>query len=358
MLEARTVPAEVRVLIVDDSPVAREVLRALLESDAGIRVVGMAASGREAVDLTARLKPDLVTMDLVMPGMDGMEATQRIMADHPTPIVFLSAFFEREGSYSRDDALAAGALDVIEKPSHLPDVRWQSASASLRQRVRVLASVPVVRHIQGAGDRLPDPVPVAKSRAATTVVGIGASTGGPRVLDDVLSALPHDYSPAILVVQHMADGFMGALVETLRRRCVLSVKVAADGDRLHPGRVLIAPPDAHLTVRAGGRVCLDDGPPVSGFRPSIDVTFTSLARAYRGRSSGVLLTGMGTDGAGGLLAIRRAGGRTMVQDEASCVVFGMPRAAIEAGAAEQVLAPAGLTRQLLALHGRRRLRNR
>ncbi len=197
----------------------------------------------------------------------------------------------------------------------------------------------------------------AARRAATHVVAIGASTGGPKVLDDLLSSLPSGYGPAVIVIQHMADGFLPAMVESMRQRCALTVKVAKTGDRLESGHILFAPPSSHLTVFTNGRVQIEDSEPVRGFRPSIDVTFSSVARTWGSRASGVLLTGMGTDGAAGLLAIRLAGGTTLVQDEASCVVFGMPRAAIELGAAQHVLAPPELRRHLLALHRLRRGEN-
>jgi two-component system chemotaxis response regulator CheB len=215
--------------------------------------------------------------------------------------------------------------------------------------------VTVVRHIYGAAEReaLPEPRVAPRRRAETAVVAIGASTGGPRLLDDLLSALPGSYGPAVVVVQHMADGFLTGWLTALRQRCALELKVAEDGDRLHSGRVLFAPPASHLTVMAGGRVRLEEGAPVGGFCPSVDLAFATIAQVYGKRAAGVLLTGMGVDGAAGLLAIRRAGGVTMVQDEASCVVFGMPRAAIDLDAAQHVLPPAHLARRLLALHGRR-----
>ena len=344
----------VRVLIVDDSPVAREVLKSMLEADAGIRVIGMAGTGREAVELTARLKPDLVTMDLVMPGMNGMEATQHIMARYPTPILFFSSFLGPGGDYSRSDVLAAGALDIVEKPTPMLDPRWATAGA-LVQKVKSLAQVTVLRHIYGA-ERGARPVPrlAPRRRTEIAVVAIGASSGGPRLLDDLLSAMPADYGPAIVVVQHMADGFLTGWLTALRQRCALDLKVAEDGDRLQSGRVLFAPPASHLTVLSGGRIRIEGGEPVGGFCPSVDLAFASIAQVYGKRAAGVLLTGMGVDGAAGLLAIRRAGGVTMVQDEASCVVFGMPRAAIDLNAAQHVLPPARLTRRMLALHGRRR----
>ena len=351
-----TAATAVRVLIVDDSPVARAVLKDVLESDADIRVVGMAATGYEAVELTAMLRPDLVTMDLVMPGMDGMKATEEIMAHHPTPILFLSAFVGREGACTRSDVLAAGALDVVEKPSTMPDPQWESEADALVRKVKSLARVPVVTHMRRARrDSDPSRLVAVEARRAMPVVAIGASTGGPKVLEDVLSSLPAGYGASLVVIQHMADPFIGAMVTSLRRRCALTIRIAEAGDRLLPSTVLIAPPDAHLTVLAGGRVRIDAGPPVRGFRPSIDVTFASIARAYGSRACGVLLTGMGADGAAGLLTMREAGGTTLVQDEASCVVFGMPRAAIDLGAAQHVLPPAGLTRRLLALPRTRRV---
>jgi two-component system, chemotaxis family, protein-glutamate methylesterase/glutaminase len=353
-----TLPAaDVRVLIADDSVVVRRVMKQMLESEQGIRVVGMASSGQEAVELTARLRPDLVTMDLMMPGMDGLEATARIMAHHPTPVLFFSSYFGRDGLRSRFDALAAGALDVVEKPTVVPDERWDAQAGALVRKIKALAQVPVVAHIRGAhvvsGQR-----PRLASRAASPpraveVVAIGVSSGGPRVVDEILSAIPRDFALAIIVVQHMAEGFMPGLITWLQPRCPLPVKVAEEGDAIVAGAVLFAPDSAHMVVLPTGRVQLSAADPVNGLRPSVDVTFASVAGVYRARAAGILLTGMGSDGAAGLLAIRNAGGVTMVQDEASCVVFGMPRAAIQLGAAERVLSPAGLIDALKALHRER-----
>jgi two-component system chemotaxis response regulator CheB len=345
---------KIRVLIVDDSPVVREILVSLLESDPDIRVVGQASAGAEAVELTATLRPDLVTMDLMMPGMDGMEATKRIMARHPTPVLFLSAYFGSESGYTRADALAAGALDIMEKPALVPDWRWHAAAGPLIRRVKALSTVPVIAHIHGARRLLAQEDAQAHSDAfegpAADVVAIGASSGGPRVLEELLSTLPATYALGVLVVQHMTDGFTTSMLHWLQERCALPVRVAAEGDVVLPRRVLVTPDWSHLIVQHGGRIHLSDSEPVNGHRPSVDVTFASVAKVYGARSAGVLLTGMGSDGATGLLAIRQAGGVTLVQDEKSCVVFGMPRAAIELGAAQQVLPPAGLSRSLNALH--------
>jgi two-component system chemotaxis response regulator CheB len=188
---------------------------------------------------------------------------------------------------------------------------------------------------------------------AIDVAAIGVSSGGPRVLDQILPALPSDFALGLIVVQHMAEGFMPGLIEWLQRRCPLDVKVAQEGDAVLPGRVLFAPDSAHLVVLPSRRVTLSDADPVNGHRPSVDVSFESIARVYGVRAAGVVLTGMGSDGAAGLLAIREAGGVTMVQNEETCVVFGMPRAALQRGAAQRVLAPAGLVAGLTALHHER-----
>lgn len=344
---------QVRVLVVDDSAVTREVLSHLLNSDPDIRVIGQAATGAEAVEMTASLRPDLVTMDLLMPGMDGMEATRRIMARHPTPVLFLSSFFDKDGTYSRADAIAAGALDVVEKPALVPDDwRWQNAAGKLVQKVKSLSKVPVVAHIHGARKLLAQEAAQADSFSgpAADMVAIGASSGGPRVIEALLSGLPSTYALGIVVVQHMTDGFTTSMLRWLQERCALHVKVAEEGDAIVPRRVLFTPENAHLIVAIGGRVHLSDAEPVNGHRPSIDATFHSVAKVFGARSAGVILTGMGADGAQGLLAIRRAGGVTIAQDEASSPIYGMPRAAVELKAAQQVLPPAGIIRCLNALH--------
>ena len=281
----------VRVLVVDDSAVTREVLTALLNSDAEISVIGQAATGAEAVELTATLRPDLVTMDLMMPGMDGMEATRRIMARNPTPVLFLSSFFDKQGTYSRADAIAAGALDVVEKPALMPDWRWHNAAGKLVQKVKSLAKVPVVAHIHGARKLLAQEASQAEAFVgpAADLVAIGASSGGPRVIEALLSSLPPTYALGIVVVQHMSDGFTTSMLRWLRERCSLPIKVAEEGDAIIPRRVLFTPETSHLVVGIGGRVHLSDAAPVNGHRPSVDVTFQSVARVYGARCAGCVV---------------------------------------------------------------------
>jgi two-component system, chemotaxis family, protein-glutamate methylesterase/glutaminase len=344
---------------VDDSPVVRHALKRMLESDPSVRVIGMASSGGEAVELTAQLRPDLVTMDLVMPGMDGLEATARIMAYHPTPVLFFSSYFDHDGMYSRFDALAAGALDVVEKPTLVPDEHWDAHADALVRKVKSLAQVSVITHIRGShvrGKQRAGSGPRPVATRAVEIAAIGVSSGGPRVLHEILSGLPPGFSLSLIVVQHMAEGFMPGLIEWLQQRCALPVKVAAERDEILPGHVLFAPDSAHILATSNRRVHLSDGPPVNGHRPSVDVTFGSLAKVYGSRAAGIVLTGMGSDGASGLLTMRHAGGVTIAQSEESCVVFGMPRAAIDLGAAERVLPPAGIVEILKTLH-RERLRS-
>ena len=250
---------DVRVLIVDDSVVVRRVLKRMLESDPGIHVIGMAADGGQAVELTAQLRPDLVTMDLVMPGMDGLEATARIMAYHPTPVLFFSSYFDHAGEHSRFDALAAGALDVVEKPTLMPDDKWEAQANALVRKVKALARVPVIAHIRGSHLQVRQRTQTGRLAMvpgrAIDVAAIGVSSGGPRVLDEILPALPPDFALGLIIVQHMAEGFMPGLIEWLQQRCPLPVKVAEEGDAILPGRVLFAPDSAHLVgVAVGTRI--------------------------------------------------------------------------------------------------------
>ncbi len=337
----------VRVLIVDDSPTTQALLRALLETDHSICVIGTASDGRQAVEKTLLLKPDLITMDLQMPVMDGFEATERIMELRPTPIVVVSAGLgspELEFSFR---ALKVGALDVIRKPVGSSHQDYEIIREQLVSVVRNMAEVRVVRRrpiglgrtgvnsLEGSGEVL-----IASRRKAPGVLAIGSSTGGPAVLNAIFKALPPTFSIPILVVQHMTIGFTSGLVDWLRHESGLPIDIATDGHAFKPGRITVAPDDVHMILRDRSRIGLLPGEKVSFVRPSATLLFESVAHTFGADSLGILLTGMGDDGARGLSAIRDAGGTTIAQDEASCVVFGMPRAAIERHAAQYVLSPA------------------
>lgn len=312
----------VRVLIVDDSVVAREVLKRALSACPGIQVVGTARDVYEARDRIVGLNPDVMTLDIEMPRMDGLEFLRRLLPQHDLPTVVVTSHQNK-----RQAAIDAGAKRVVVKPSaHLVGT---TAETMLSEVVScVLAVAP-----GGAGKT------TASAAAATSVVAIGASTGGTDAIRSLLSALPTGMPP-VLVVQHMPAGFTYSFAARLNADCQVEVAEAVNGERLRSGKVYLAPGGLHLSLR--GRpgtfeVETRDGPKVSGHRPSVDVLFRSVACWARGQALGILLTGMGSDGAKGLLAMRRAGCGTLAQDEASSVVWGMPKAAYELGAAEALV---------------------
>jgi two-component system chemotaxis response regulator CheB len=317
-----------RFVICDDSRTFSTALRNFLERDPEIEVAGSFESAEALLAKLDGLQPDLITMDLEMPGMGGVRAIERIMGQRPIPIVVLSAYAGK-GSELAAEALAAGALEAIGK-SRLrllePDDVWARA---LRSRLKRLASVRLERPARGGGTG-PMPAPKKLIKRPARIVGIGASTGGPQALIAALAALPESFPVPVVVVQHIASGFIPGVVEWMNRRTSLPVGFAAAGERAGPG-IWFAPDDAHLLVTPTLRFALDretGGP----HRPSVDVLFKSLAAVARDGAVGVVLTGMGRDGAEGAEAIRKAGGLVIAQDEASSTVFGMPRAAINAGA--------------------------
>ncbi len=330
----------VRVLVVDDSPLSVDVLASRIRRDPRLEVAGFAYDGLRAVELAKTLRPSVSTMDLNMPKLDGLGAIQRIMRESPTRILVVTAADDR-GTLAFE-ALRRGACDLLEKPrpSEREDVLceriWALARAPLGPRVARPARAPIVR-----GD----------TRVAA--IGIVASTGGPAALATVLGALPADIGAAILVLQHLPAGFAARLARWLDGVSPLAVSIAKEGDALEPGRVLIAGDDLHLTIDGARRVRLLAGPPIDGHRPSGTRMLESLAEHLGARAAGIVLTGMGKDGAAGLSQLRRAGGRTAAQDEATSAVFGMPRAALDANAAEVSVPLDGVPAYLLALAGRR-----
>lgn len=343
----------IRVLVAEDSATARALLVRVLESDPGITVVGEAKDGEEAVAMTRLLRPDLVTMDIHMPRMDGLEATREIMGTVPTPIVIVTGSTTAREVRSSMETLRIGALDVLVKLPAPGSAEFAGATRHLIAIVKAMARVKVVRHWwpgpapastnpgrAPAAGSLPVPPPppgLPATGMPVRVVAIATSTGGPQALHQLLSRLPATFAAPILVVQHISPGFTAGLADWLGTVCAFRVKVAAAGEASAPRTVYIAPDDRHLGVTAAGEIQLSGDPAVGGFRPSGTFLFESVARAFGASVVAVILTGMGEDGMAGLRAVRRAGGRIIAQDEKSSVVFGMPGAAVAAGLADAVL---------------------
>ncbi len=327
----------VRVLVADDSATVRLMLRRLLEADPDISVVGMAANGREAVQMVALLKPDLVTMDVEMPVMDGITAIEQIMAFTPVPVLVISSVVSKLHTANVARALGAGAVDVISKPGAASEEEFNAAAATIRNRVKQLSRVQVITHLRArlvrqAGKNWPP-----ACSASVKLVAIACSTGGPQALQIILAALPADLPAGIVVVQHIAEGFTDGLVEWLDRNCDLKVKKGVNGDAIKPGEAIIAPDSIHMTVTRERRIALVDDQAPGPHKPSADVLLESAARAYGPGALGLILTGMGSDGARGMRAIYESGGHTLAQDEQTSVIFGMAKEAIRLNAVEEVV---------------------
>jgi two-component system chemotaxis response regulator CheB len=322
-----------RVLVAEDSATARRLIVEMLQADPEIAVVGEARNGIEAVDLTVRLRPDLVTMDIRMPKMDGFEATRQIMVEAPTPIVIVSGVSNLREVEVSMHALRLGALTVLAKPSG-PDAHdFEEQRRRLVQTVKAMAHVKVVRRWP---DRVPSPRVVARPAATAQprIVAIAASTGGPAALAHVLTHLPADFALPVLIVQHIARGFVDGFATWLNTSCSLRVKVAEHGEPLQARTVYVAPDDRQLGVADESTIAVTSAPAIDGFRPSGTFLFDSVAKAFGNTTIAVVLTGMGVDGVAGLRTVRSAGGRILAQDEDSSVVFGMPGAAVAAGLAD------------------------
>lgn len=330
---------KVRVLVVEDSLSVRMHIVEVLEADPGFEVVGQASDGKRAIELCEKLRPDVMTMDMVMPVMSGLAATEYIMAFCPTPIVIVSSSMNRGEVFHTYDAIAAGAVEAIPKPKGT-DPAWADR---LRSVLRIASRIKVVTHLRGRlgtgrHQRVSAPPTSAKPKdSGISIVGVGASTGGPAAIRRLLLALPSSFPVPILLVLHIGEPFDATFADWLDAQTPHRVAFAIDGEPLPTApRVVMAPAGKHMFVE-GGRLRVATGPERHSCRPSVDVLFESMARELGPHAAGVLLTGMGRDGAEGLLAMRRSGARTLAQDEASSVVWGMPRTAVELRAAESVL---------------------
>jgi two-component system chemotaxis response regulator CheB len=335
------------VLVVEDSAMQRNALIAMLTADPELTVIGWAADGAEAVRATALLRPDVIAMDMRMPVLDGLGATRQILRETPTPIVMITACATGDERRLAFEALEAGVLAVLCKPS------FGSAGApalhEIRQTLKNMAQVHVLRRWPDARlhpPSVPDQAPTGGAVYPAEIVAIGASTGGPQALRTILVDLPSDFEPPVLVVQHIAPGFASGMADWLRPQCRLPIAMAVHGQALNRPGIWVAPTGQHLEV-CGRSLALCDGPLVSFHRPSATQLFRSVAAEYGTTAIGVLLTGMGDDGAAGLSDLKRAGGMTIAQDEASSVVFSMPAAGIRLGVVDHVLPPAAVAQILI-----------
>lgn len=334
----------IKVLIVEDSAVVREFLTHILDADPELRVVGAAPNGEEAVKLVEQMRPDVVTMDINMPRMGGFEATRRIMETCPTPIVIVSGSWDPKEVATTFRAVEAGALAVIARPMGLRHPEHASTTTELVQTVKLMSEVKVVRRwprLQRGGLVALPPAKAGNGRTPEEIrlVAIGASTGGPIVVQTILSALPKDFPAPLLIVQHMAAGFIAGFVDWLARSSGFPVHLAAEGESLLPGHAYVAPDGLHLLAGSGGRIRLSQDEPENGLRPAVSCLFRSVAEAYGSQAIGVLLTGMGKDGAQELKQMRDRGAVTIAQDKESSIVFGMPGEAVQLEAATWVLPP-------------------
>jgi len=342
----------IRVIVVDDSALVRDILAQGLAMDPAIEVVAKASDPYVARDQIIKHRPDVLTLDVEMPRMDGVEFLRRLMPQYPVPVVMVSALTQR-GKQITLDALDAGAVDFVSKPS--TDVARGLSNMMMELRTKVkIASTANVSHWKSKRAAPPVRSTVTSSALAEStdkVIAIGASTGGTEAIKDVVVPLPAA-CPGVVIVQHMPAGFTKMYAERLNTLCAMEVKEAETGDRVMPGRILLAPGDYHMTIlRSGGvyRVDCSKGEKVCGHCPSVEVMMNSVAKNVGANAVGVMLTGMGSDGAGGMLAMREAGARTRAQDEASSVVFGMPKVAYEGGGAERLVPLEKIAGEVLAL---------
>lgn len=341
----------IRVLIVDDSPVVSQMLSHILASDPAISVLGIAPDGEEAVAMTARLQPDIVTMDIVMPGMDGFEATRRIMESTPVPIVIVSSSYDPTEIATSFRTLQAGALAIMTKPVGSGHPSYEKQSRELVGTVKMLSDIKVITRTRR---KEPAVAAIARTEKAITrreirMIAIGASTGGPPVIQTILAGLPKDLPVPITIVQHITQGFTAGLASWLADTTGFVVRVPENGEQCAPGKVYVAPDGVHLEVAHGDRIVLNHAPPDNGLKPSVARLFSSTAQVFREKAVGVLLTGMGRDGAEGLKTMRDAGAVTIAQDRESSVVFGMNGEAVRLEAAMYVLPPEKIAGALVGL---------
>jgi two-component system chemotaxis response regulator CheB len=337
----------IRVLLVDDSPIALHILQRLLSHSPNIKVAGTATNGKEALDLLPTLNPDIICTDLRMPVMDGLELTREVMKSYPCPILVVSISVEAD-SPNVFRLLEAGAVDVFPKPRAILDANESKLAAALTSKIRIISGVHVFRHTVVSKCTYRTPL-LLSSQGPIRIVAIGASTGGPQALYEILSHLPVNFPVPVVCVQHIGSDFLDGLMKWLSEVSRLPLRKAAQGEFPLAGVIYFAPEDTHLDMDERGRFALSQAPPLNGHRPSVTVTMRAIARTFGVGAAGALLTGMGRDGAEGLADIAAAGGVTIAQDEASCVVYGMPKEAVKLGAVQHLLPIEEVAPALIAL---------
>jgi len=343
-----TIKKNIEVLIVDDSAIVRKILSRQLNQHRGIEVIATAPDPYIARDKIVALQPDVITLDVEMPRMDGITFLRKLMKHHPMPVIVFSSLTPKGGKMAFE-ALSAGAVDVISKPG--PAYSVGEACKELVEKIKAASRTQINKKAIAQQQSNMPPKRLSMAETTNKIFAIGASTGGVQALTQLLSALPAN-APGTLVVQHMPARFTTSFAERLNNDCAVNVKEAADGDHVIPGRVLIAPGGLHMLLQRSGAnyyVIVKDGPPVCRQKPSVEVLFNSVAKYAGANAVGSILTGMGNDGADGLLNMRQNGAHTIAQNEASCIVFGMPKEAIAKGAAEKIIPLSNIAETMIAL---------
>lgn len=347
----------IKVLLVEDSPVATLLLQKIINASPDVKIVGCAKTGVEGLELVQKLNPDVICTDLHMPKMNGLEFTKQVMANFPKPILVISASVQEEDTKHVFDVLNAGAVDIFPKPRTGQSSDYDAISQPLLAKIRVLSGIKVFRRkLPSSPAFTPSPSTFSGDNQVKNyfgnkveMVAIGTSTGGPQVLAEILGKIPANFSVPIVCVQHISAGFLGGLVDWLNNNCQLKVKVAMTGEKPQAGYLYFPPEKHHLEFDRSGRFFCSSGLPVDGHCPSVTVTFNSCANVFGKNAIGVLLTGMGKDGAQGLLSMYQKGAYTIAQDEASSIVFGMPGEAVRLGAARKVMPSSSIASQIIMM---------
>lgn len=339
----------IKVLIVDDSPTIQELMNYILSSDNSIKVIGIVNNGEAAIKFIEKNKPDVITMDISMPGMNGFEATRRIMETNPTPIIVITGLFDSRDIDRTFQAIDAGAVSVIEKPTSINDKGFHQIAENIINMVKLMSEVKVIKRkpaYKNTKINLSNDIKVINDLSDIKIIAIGVSTGGPPVLQTIFSKLPSNIKIPILVVQHITPGFLDGLIDWLSQVTEYPIHIAAQGERMLPGHIYFAPDGFHMEVRGNGEILLTTAEKENGLRPAVSCLFRSVLNCYGKKSMAILLTGMGSDGAKELKQLKDKGALTVAQDKDTSIVYGMPGEAVKLNAAIYVLSPEKIAKLL------------